>query len=146
MPKRTEAPKKAEVARKGLPSDIHALCDLHPPRPIRSRAELGRVVELVDRLTAIPRPTLDQEDYLETLTLLVEAYEASLDGFEDVHGVDALRALVEANDMTATDLSTLLGDPSRSLGSRLLRGERELSKAHIKRLCERFAVSADLFV
>lgn len=48
--------------------------------------------------------------------------------------------------MTATDLSRLLGDESRSLGSRILRGERELSKAHIKALCKRFAVSADLFL
>jgi HTH-type transcriptional regulator / antitoxin HigA len=139
-------PKKTDLARKGLPSGFQALCAMHPPRPIKSRVDLDEAVELVDRLTAIPKPTPDQEDYLETLTTLIEAYETRLDGFEDVHGVDALRALVETNDMTATDLSTLLGDASRSLGSRLLRGERELSKTHIKKLCERFAVSADLFV
>jgi len=64
----------------------------------------------------------------------------------DVRGVDALKVLLEANDMSASDLSNLLGDRSRSLGSRVLRGERELSKAHIRALCERFAVSAELFV
>ena len=46
--------------------------------------------------------------------------------------------------MTASALGGLLGN--RSIGSKLLRGERELSKAHIRRLCERFKVSADLFL
>ena len=63
-----------------------------------------------------------------------------------MHGVEALKVLLEANGMSAADLSNLLGDRSRSLGTRLLSGERELSKAHIRTLCERFAVSADLFV
>ncbi len=138
-------PRSAHV-RDVLPRTFEALCDLHAPRPLRGRADLEDVVALLDRLTAIARPTRDQEDYLETLSTLVEAYEAEVDLGPDVRGVEALKAQLEANALSASDLSHLLGDPSRSLGSRLLRGQRELSKAHIRTLCERFAVSADLFV
>ena len=46
--------------------------------------------------------------------------------------------------MTASDLGRMLGD--RSLGSRVLNGRRRLSKEHIKILCGRFKVSADLFL
>ena len=138
--------KKTGLPQSGLPRGFEALCALHPPRPIKDEVDLGNAVELLDRLTALPRPTQDQEDYLATLTALVEVYESGLELGEGIRGVPALRALLEANGMTATDLSKLLGDESRSLGSRILRGERELSKAHIKALCKRFAVSADLFL
>lgn len=52
--------------------------------------------------------------------------------------------LLEANGMTASDLGRLLGD--RSLGARLLKGERSLSEKHIKVLSERFRVSPGLFI
>lgn len=137
---------KPDLVPAPLPRRFAELCALHPPRPIKDQVDLDGAVELVDRLTALPRPTRDQEDYLETLTLLVEAYEAELELGGDVRGIAALRGLLAANGLTAADLSKLLGDPSRSLGSRILRGERELSKAHVRKLCDRFAVSADLFV
>jgi antitoxin component HigA of HigAB toxin-antitoxin module len=51
---------------------------------------------------------------------------------------------LEQNDMTASDLGKLLGN--RSLGSKILRGERELSKQHFRILTERFKVDAGLFL
>jgi hypothetical protein len=42
--------------------------------------------------------------------------------------------------MTDSDLGRLLGD--RVLGSKILRGERTLSKDHIRKLRERFKVNA----
>jgi antitoxin component HigA of HigAB toxin-antitoxin module len=46
--------------------------------------------------------------------------------------------------MNASDLSRLLGEPA--LGSKILNGNRELSKAHIRTLADRFKVRADLFL
>ncbi len=137
--------KKADLAGT-LPRRFGELCQLRPPRPIRSRSDFVEVVELVDRLTSIPRPTRDQEDYLETLTLLVEAHEEQHGLGAPLRGLAAVRYLMDQNGLTPSDLSRLLGDESRSLGGRLLRGERELSKAHVKALCERFHVSADIFL
>lgn len=138
--------KKADPSARGLPRDFAGLCAMHPPRPIRSRGEVQAAVEMIDRLTSVARPTRDQADYLETLTTLVEAHEADIELGPDIRGLEALRALMAANGMTPTDLSRLLGDESRSIGSRILSGRRELSKAHIRTLSEHFAVSADLFV
>lgn len=51
----------------------------------------------------------------------------------------ALRFLLESHGMSASDLGRLLGD--RALGTRILNGKRELSKAHIKTLAAHFQVS-----
>jgi HTH-type transcriptional regulator/antitoxin HigA len=73
--------------------------------------------------------------------------------YEDVHhaidtsgirGLDMLKYFLEQNDMTASDLGVLLGN--RSLGSKILRGERELSKAHLRILAKRFKVDAGIFL
>jgi antitoxin component HigA of HigAB toxin-antitoxin module len=58
--------------------------------------------------------------------------------------LDLLKFLLEENSMNASDLGRLLGN--RQLGSAVLRGNRQLSKTHIRKLCERFRVSADLFL
>jgi antitoxin component HigA of HigAB toxin-antitoxin module len=46
--------------------------------------------------------------------------------------------------MTSSALGELLGH--RSLGSKLLRGKRQLSKTHIRILADHFKVRADLFL
>jgi len=46
--------------------------------------------------------------------------------------------------MTASDLGRLLGQ--RQLGATILRGDRKLSKTHIRRLAEHFHVDAGLFL
>jgi antitoxin component HigA of HigAB toxin-antitoxin module len=51
--------------------------------------------------------------------------------------------MLNEQDMGASDLGRLLGN--RPLGSAILRGERELSKAHIRILADHFKVSTDLF-
>ena len=49
-----------------------------------------------------------------------------------------------ARDTNASDLGRLLGE--RSLGPKILSGQRELSKAHIRKLADHFGVSAGLFL
>jgi antitoxin component HigA of HigAB toxin-antitoxin module len=47
--------------------------------------------------------------------------------------------------MSAADLSRILGT-SRNLGAMILRGERQLTLAHVRTLAKHFCVSADLFL
>jgi antitoxin component HigA of HigAB toxin-antitoxin module len=47
--------------------------------------------------------------------------------------------------MNSSKLGELLGN-NRSLGAKILRGERQLSKAHIRILAERFKVNPALFL
>ena len=46
--------------------------------------------------------------------------------------------------MSVSDLGRLLGQ--RELGSKILRGDRELSKAHIRTLANHFRVTAAMFI
>ncbi len=58
--------------------------------------------------------------------------------------VELLKHLMEANDMTTTDLGQVLG--SRGLASEVLNGKRGLSKTLISRLSNKFGVNASLFL
>lgn len=94
----------------------------------------------------IDRPALSPGDevYLYALADLVELYETEHIPMPEVHGVDLLRFLMEANDMQQKDLLPLLG--SKSTVSEVLSGKRPLTLAHITRLSERFNLPADVFI
>src|SRR5207245_1239497 len=91
--------------------------------------------------------TTDQEDYFDLLCRLVEDYEREHLGVSTprVRGIDALRHLLDEHSMSGADLSRLLG-AHRTLGAMILRRERKLTVEHIRTLCARFNVSADLFL
>jgi len=80
------------------------------------------------------------------LSILVEAYE------EEHHAIDTsglapldlLKHFLEQHNMNASQLGERLGN--RALGSKILRGERQLSKRHIKILAELFDVEPGLFI
>ena len=60
-------------------------------------------------------------------------------------GIEALQFLLEENSLTADDLGDILG-VNRSIAYRILKGARNLTADHIKKLAARFAVGADLFL
>jgi HTH-type transcriptional regulator / antitoxin HigA len=119
-----------------------------PLVPIRSDRHLQDAFKVIDRLSIIDEELLTpgQADYLLVLSDLVEKYEDEHHAIDLSHldGIAILKHLLEENEMTASDLGRLLGN--RQLGTAILRPQRQLSKAHIIRLCERFGVSADLFL
>jgi len=124
-----------------LPSDFESLVRIHPPAAIHDGVAYENAMDLVNRLTTLPKPTKGQLKYLDTLTILVERYEDETEGVRP-RGVDALavlRFLMKDRGMNASDIGRLLGD--RSLGPKILNGERALSKSHIKALAKHFNVS-----
>jgi HTH-type transcriptional regulator/antitoxin HigA len=60
-------------------------------------------------------------------------------------GIDILKSLLEDHGMSISDFSRLIG-VHRSIGTRILKGERNLTIAHIKALCERFKVGPEWFL
>lgn len=128
-----------------MPRTFQDLCRMLPPRPIHDRVSYENAIEVIEAMAGHDL-NQDQQDYLETLSQLAGAYEDTHHHKDLSHitPLESLRYLVEQNGMTASSLGELLGN--RSLGSKLLRGERELSKTHISRLCEHFKVSANLFI
>jgi len=119
---------------------------VHPPRPIGDDVDLRNTEEIVERLAVLPRRNRDQEDYLEVLSTLIERYEADHFAIDSSHlkPIARLRFLMDQHDMTASDLGRLLGD--RTLGQKVLSGDRQLSKSNIVKLAQRFRVNPGLFI
>ncbi|MDD5459359.1 MAG: hypothetical protein PHF37_08210 [Phycisphaerae bacterium] len=123
----------------GLQAELRSL------RPIHSKKDHNEAISIAGLLASQNTLNRDQQDYLESLTLVIAAYEQKHFKIETgkVTAVEVIESLLEDNGMNASDLGRLLGD--RSLGTRILKGQRELSKSHIHILCERFKVSPAVF-
>jgi HTH-type transcriptional regulator/antitoxin HigA len=128
-----------------IPKAYDRLLALHPLRPIHNNVELAHATEIIDMLAGHDL-NADQADYLDVLSTLVEAYENTHDPLNDpaLCGLDILRVLLAEHGMSAADLARLLG-VHRSMGSKLLQGERALTARHLQTLGERLKVSAALF-
>ena len=129
-----------------IPKTYDQLLAMHPLRPIHNDVELEHATAMIDIL-ADHALNADQADYLDVLSTLVEAYENTHYSLNDptICGLDALQALLDEHGMSAADLARLLG-VHRSMGSKLLKGERALTARHLQMLSERFKVSTDLFL
>jgi HTH-type transcriptional regulator / antitoxin HigA len=137
---------RTNIKASALPSDFESLVRLHPPAAIHDEIAFENAMDIVNRLTAVPKPTKGQLKYLDTLTILVERYEDETEGAvpKGVDPLAVLRYLMKDRGMSASDLGRLLGD--RSLGPKILNGERALSKAHIRILAKHFKVSAAVLI
>lgn len=128
-----------------LPTRYAELVALHMPRPIHDRVAYDNTVEVIDALAG-HKLNADQQDYLELLSQLVETYEAAhLTPYPKVKGIDALKFLLSENQLTGDDLAKLLS-MDRSTAYKILKGTRNLTTEHIRILCERFSVSAELLI
>jgi HTH-type transcriptional regulator/antitoxin HigA len=131
-----------------LPTDYAELVrSVYMPRAIHDDVEYDNVAEILDLLAVhVDRLNKDQQDFLDTLTALVADYDRSQKPLRASHmtGLEALKFLLEENDMTGSDLGRLLGH--RTMGSAILRGQRHLTVAQIQKLASRFKVDASLFI
>jgi HTH-type transcriptional regulator/antitoxin HigA len=136
----------AKPRRKKLPTSFLDLNRRLPLQTIKDDVGLDDAIDMIDRLVALPRRSKGQEEYLATLSLLIEKYEDEHYNTElaSFTPLEMLQYLVEENGMTASDLGRVVGQ--RQLGSKLLKGERQLSKAHISALAEHFSVDPGLFL
>lgn len=120
--------------------------EFYMPRPIHDKVGYENAVEAVDALAG-HHLNKEQEDYLDAVSTFIENYEkeqSAFGGFE-LKGIEALKYLLEENEMKAQDLSEILGC-EKSMGSKILNGERRLTTEHIQALCKRFKVYAELFL
>ena len=128
--------------------DYLELVQKFPLTSIHNEEHLEQAFAVIDALAVIPEAKLStgQADYLGALAILVEDYEDKHHAIDTSHltPLDMLKFLMDQNDMSPSDVGRLLGD--RSLGSKVLRGERGLSQRHIAILAERFHVSPSLFL
>jgi antitoxin component HigA of HigAB toxin-antitoxin module len=129
-----------------IPKTYRELCEEYLPRPIHDDAQDEEATAMMNALAVFNRLNAEQRDYLDVLTEFVDEYDKGKKiRWPKVSGLDALKYLLEENGMNAADLSRILGT-SRNLGAMILRGERQLTLAHVRTLAKRFRVSADLFL
>jgi antitoxin component HigA of HigAB toxin-antitoxin module len=139
--------KRKVAGRRGrLPESFMELNALHMLRPINDAVAFENAQEIADALAVLERRTADQDDYLESLSLLMERYE---NGHSPINGrtvspKDVLKYLMEGRGMSESDLGRVLGE--RSLGHAILSGKRKLSQSHIRKLCTHFSVGPQLFL
>ncbi len=111
--------------------------------PIHKKSDYQKAFNVATELASKDNLTSEQADYLEILTIIIADYEEKHIKMSKHSPQEILKFLVEENQMSGSDLGRVLG--SRTLGPALLRGERTLSKTHIKKLAEYFSVSPALF-
>lgn len=135
----------ATKTKKDLADSYLEMIGRFPLRPIRDDKEHAQAIAMIEELLG---HSLDsgRSDYLDTLILLVNKYE---DERHTPSGVDlspqeAFRAIMKANNLSQAQMGKIIG--SESTVSLFLKGERELSKSHIKALAERFRVEPGLFL
>ena len=115
-----------------------------PLKTIESDAEHTKAVAVIQDLMGA-KLDVGEGNYLSALIALVNLYEDENHAVdEDMTPQEALKALMAANSLSQAEIGKIVG--SESTVSMFLKGERELSKSHIKKLVERFRVDASIFL
>ena len=115
-----------------------------PLRPIRNQKDYDAAVAAMNRLldagAASERHPL--ANLVATLGELIGEYDDQNYARPDVTGVDMLKFLMEQHDLKQSDLPEI---GSQGVVSEIIRGKREINLRQIRKLKERFGVSADAF-
>ena len=121
------------------------------PRIIQSDDQSGddfdRLSAELEALDAIEdsRELDPEERELQTLLAhLCKEYEDRTVEPPQSTPLEVLRFLMEQNQLRPVDLLDVFG--SRAVASQVLNGKREISKAHARRLSDRFHLSVEAFV
>ncbi|MCB1087227.1 MAG: helix-turn-helix domain-containing protein [Verrucomicrobiae bacterium] len=132
-----------------LPTTYEGLVARHMLRPLHDRSDYDNAASMVDALSGLDLNE-DQEEYLEALSILIEAYEQDQMAWKGTSrsgssGLEILRWLCAENGLSGAGLAEILG-VSRSLGVKILSGDRALTVSHLEKLANRFQVSPNLFL
>ncbi len=123
-----------------LPREYTGLCHRYVPRPLHDAEDYAAARQAIEPLLGFEdRLSADQVDYLEAVSSFIEAYDQQRVKWPKGTPLDTLKFLLEQHNLSAADLSRILGT-DRSLGPKLLRGVRRLTVDHIRTLARRFNV------
>jgi HTH-type transcriptional regulator/antitoxin HigA len=103
-------------------------------------AAVERVNALVDEVGDNPKDPRNR--LIDTLSILIEAYDEEHYPIPDTSGVEMLKFLMEQHGLTQGDLPEI---GSQGVVSEILRGKRELNVRQIGALSKRFHLPPDVF-
>jgi HTH-type transcriptional regulator/antitoxin HigA len=137
---------KSKICFDNLPTYYAGLCRVLLPRPIRDAVDYDNVVEITDAMALWDEDfTPDQRDYFDLLCSLIEDYDAEHVRWPKLRGRDMVQHFLDEHRLTGADLSRILGG-SRNLGTMILRGDRNLTLVHIRKLAAHFKISPEVFI
>jgi HTH-type transcriptional regulator/antitoxin HigA len=115
-------------------------------KAIETEEEYDRMVAAVERLMDKGEDRLSPEEsaLLETMAILVQAYDERNHPLPPLAPSEMLAYLMETSGRTVRDLLPVLG--TRGRVSEVLSGKRSISKEQAKKLASLFKVTADLFI
>ena len=116
-----------------------------PLRPLRSDADLDAAVAVVDGLIDRDELSPAEQDYLDVLSDLVEAYESKAVPIDPVGDADMLRFLIEGRGETQAQAAAGAGI-AVSTFSEVLSGRRKLNRKQIQKLARYFHVEPGVFL
>jgi len=127
-----------------LPGTYFALVKRFPLTHIRDDDHLAAASAVIDQLLQRDLDEGEQE-YLNVLTDMVEAYEDVHVPIQDVSEADVLRELMSANRLTQAKLAKAVGIAQSTI-SAVLNGVRPLTKDQVITLARYFGVAPGAFL
>jgi antitoxin component HigA of HigAB toxin-antitoxin module len=131
-----------------MPRSYEGMCrDVWLPRPIHDRITYKAALAAVEPFWGREKEmTKDQADWFELVTSLIGAWEdASSAPGKSLPLAARLSQLLESTGLTAAGFARLL-NLDASMGSKILKGERQLTAAHVVRLAEHFRLAPAFFL
>lgn len=121
---------RVNVPLEALPKRYSDLCQVMLPRPIHDEVGYANTVELANAFAGFEEQlTDDQNDYFDLLCDLIEKYERENTTFPQLSALKLLKHLLEEHQLSAVDLSRILGK-SAPLGRKILSCERRITADH----------------
>lgn len=112
-------------------------------RPIRTENDYGAALDEIDKLWD-SQPGSAEDDRLEILTTLVEAYEAKNHPIPPPDPIEALNYYMESRGLTRRELQEYIG--SRGRLSEILNRRRTLSIDMIRQLHSKLGIPASVLI
>ena len=134
----------------------HSVLELDPQRygrllarklagVIRTEEENERLIAELEQLDKRHEElTLEEREYSDLLTVLIEAFENANYALEGSTAGSRLRSLMEEHGLRQRDVLDVFG--SRGVASEVVNGKRAINKVQAKKLAGLFHVPADLFL
>lgn len=115
-----------------------------PLRPIQGEAEHDAAIEMIDELIDAPSLSPPEQDYLDVLSDLVEAYETVHEPMPETTDAGMLQFLMEIQGRTQTEVAKG-AKIAASTVSEVLSGKRTLNRGQIGKLARYFHVEPGVF-
>jgi len=141
----TRTTRKANPISGRIPETFTELVRIWMPRAIHDEVEFHNAFEIMNALAGFDLNS-EQEDYLETVSILVDEYDRKHNPQPNrTKPINVLRSLIESANLSSRELGRILGK-DESLGSKLLAGERAITVKHAVKLGKRFGLDPVIFL